>query len=82
MKVSRETALVSAACAACCAPLVVAAAAVVPPVLFAGTAVTAVGAGVAGLVRRRSAGRVGPAVSDAAPVQDMGRTGSPRGTSS
>jgi Flp pilus assembly protein TadB len=82
MKVSREAALVAAACAACCAPLVLAAAAVVPPALVAGAAATAVGAGVAGLVRRRSSPRAGPPVADAVPVQDMGITASPRRTSS
>ena len=53
MTLKTEAAVVAAACAACCAPLVVVAAAAVPPVLVAGAAATAVGAGVAGLVRRR-----------------------------
>lgn len=67
MKVSRETAFVAAACGVCCAPLVLAAAAVVPPALVAGAAATAVGAAVAGLVRRRSESFVGSPVADAVP---------------
>ena len=53
MKVKPEAVVVAAACAACCAPLIVAAAAVAPPVVVAGAAATAIGAGVAGLWRRR-----------------------------
>lgn len=53
MKLKPEAVVVAAACAACCAPLIVAAAAVAPPVVVVGAAATAVGAGLAGLSRRR-----------------------------
>lgn len=78
MKVKREAAVVAAACAVCCAPLVVAAAAVVPPVVVAGAAATAVGAGLARLVRRRDRDRGQGAVSRD-PTSDAGLIGSERG---
>lgn len=53
MMLKPEVVVVAAACAACRAPLIVAAAAVAPPVVVVGAAATAVGAGLAGLSRRR-----------------------------
>lgn len=75
MKIRTDAAAVAAACAVCCAPLVVAAAAVVPPGVVAGAAATAVGAGIAGLVRRRGRS-TGQRASRRAPGDDAGLTGS------
>lgn len=73
MKATPEAGLLIAACVACCAPLIVGAAALVaPPVLLAGGAVAAVGAGLAGIARRRQIASERDTVVSADPGKEAG----------
>ena len=74
MKATQEAGLLVAACLACCAPLVVGAAALfAPPVLLASGAVAAVGAGLAGIARRRQIASERDTVVSADPGNEAGR---------